>query len=78
VLRAAYYFQATKAGECYDVDGDGGVTVTGDVVAVLSHEGTQEGHPGWDPHDDLNRDGAVSSTADVPLVINQGGKICTP
>ena len=50
---------------CADFDGDGIVSVLGDLLPLILHYGTVEGGPGWDPIYDLNQDGAIDVLNDI-------------
>lgn len=56
---------------CADFDGDGVVTVPGDILPVILHYNTAPSSPNWDPKYDLNGDGMIDVINDIMPAIMQ-------
>ncbi len=61
-----------------DFNNDGGVGVTSDMVALISHAGSKVGEAKYDKRFDLDGDGGIGITTDLLVLLKYIGKSCTP
>ena len=60
-----------------DLNNDGGLTVTGDVLNFRGRIGAAPGNPAWWQRLDLNTDHALTVTGDVLTYRGRIGETCT-
>lgn len=63
--------------KCADMDGNGQVTVPGDILGVILRYNWTTATPGWDPKYDLNNDGRIDVPNDILGAIFQYNLYCT-
>lgn len=63
--------------KCADMDGNGQVTVPGDILGVILRYNWNTSNPSWDPKYDLNDDGRIDVPYDILGAIYQYQMFCT-
>lgn len=63
--------------KCADMDGNGQVTVPGDILGIILRYNWDISNPNWDPKYDLNDDGRIDVPNDILPAIFQYNTYCT-
>lgn len=77
-IRCIYQWwrEQAPALDCYDVNRDGQVSLTGDILAAINAWQGTAGEPTYLPDADVNRDGHISLTPDIVGISNQWLHLC--
>ena len=69
--------ETTDVIACFDVNGDGIVSLFGDILAVINAHGLEVGDPGYDVIFDFDGNGDISLFGDILPVLLHFGQDCT-